>query len=67
MLWDQKICEELQEFAAYLNFAVGGWVKGRDRLKAPGPRWHPTPSGFEPLPPCAPVRAPPTRREVGWR
>jgi hypothetical protein len=42
-------------------------MKGRDRLKAPGPRWHPTPCGYAPLPPCAPVRAPPTKRAVGWR
>ena len=67
VLGDQQIGEELQELWARLKFAVGGRMKGRDRLKAPGPRWHPTPCGFEPLPPCAPERAPPTKLEVGWR
>lgn len=67
VLGDQQVCEELQELCARLEFAVGGRMKGRDRLKAPGPRWHPTPCGFEPLPPCAPERAPPTKLEVGWR
>jgi hypothetical protein len=42
-------------------------MKGRDRLQAPGPRWHSTPCGFEPLPPCVLARALPTRRAVGWR
>jgi hypothetical protein len=67
VLGDQQVYEKLQELCARLEFAVGGRVKGRDRLQAPGPRWHPTPCGFEPLPPCAPARAPPTRRAVGWR
>ena len=67
VLGDQQVYEKLQELWARLEFAVGGRMKGRDRLQAPGPRWHPTPCGFEPLPPCAPARAPPTRRAVGWR
>ena len=66
VLRDQQVCEELEELCARLEFAVGGRMKGRDRLQAPGPRWHPTPCGFEPLPPCVPARAPPTRRAVGW-
>ena len=67
VLRDQQVCEELQELWAHLKFAVGGRMKCRDRLNAPGPRWHPTPCGFAPLPPCAPERAPPTKPVAGWR
>ena len=67
VLGDEQIGKELQEFWTYLKFAIGGRMKGCDRLQAPRPRWHPTPCGFEPLPPCVPARAPPTRRAVGWR
>ena len=66
-LGDQQIGEELQELRARLNFAACCGMKGNDWLKAPGPRWHATPCGFEPLQPCAPVRAPPTTLAVGWR
>ena len=64
---NQQIGEELQEFRLYLKFAVCGRMQRRDRLQAPGPSWHLTPCGFEPLPPCVPARAPPTRQAVGWR
>jgi len=67
VLGDQQIAKELQELWARLTFALGSRMKGRDRLKAPGPRWHPRPCGCAPLPPYAPVRALPTRRAVGWR
>jgi len=32
MLWNQQVREELQELCARLEFAVGGRMKGRDRL-----------------------------------
>ena len=67
VLGDQQVYEKLQELWARLEFAVGGRMKGRDRLQAPGPRWHPTRRGFGPLPPCELACALPTRPGVGWR
>lgn len=67
ILGDEQIREELEELRIYLDVAGGGGMMGRDRLKAPGPRRHPTLCGFAPLPPYAPERAPPTRRAAGWR
>ena len=32
VLRDQQVCEELYELSARLEFAVGGRVKGHDRL-----------------------------------